>query len=325
MRVQPDDPEYLERAGAEAEFWQRDPMHSLESLDAVLADSPIERYTNRRFTGEPGVAWEQMIARYGDFRRGLALGTSIPALEARVLKGSPGMHLTLIDLCERALERHRSVLDGRFPGRVAIRIEDLNFIELEKNAYDFVMSCGTIHHIINLEYLAYQINGALTDDGYFFLQDFVAEPRCRFSEEKRRSYEAIVARQMKREDRKPGLVWEAEDSLSPFCGVRSDETLEVFRRVLREERLATAGALFGPMMRSKCAAPARLWQPKRIASLMRGRIRRLMGARIERMIDERFIEDLARESDALEDAGVLLPNIAFAIYRKRRDESQAHE
>lgn len=43
----------------------------------------------------------------------------------------------------------------------------------------------------------------------------------------------------------------------------------------------------------------------------------MAGARTERMIDPKFIEELTRESDALEDAGVLLPNVAFAVYRKR--------
>lgn len=320
MRVQPHDAEYAQGVAAEAAFWNKLQMYSLEALEKVLADGPIERYINRRFTGKPNVQWEDTIARHGDFRRGLALGTGAPSLEARILKSNSRLHLTLVDLSEGALERHRNLLSARYPGRVTTCVGDLNFIELEEASYDLIVSSGTIHHVVNLEYLAFQINHALTNDGYFFLQDYVAEPRWRFSEEKRRIFETFVARYMQDNGRPPGVVWESEDTLSPFCGVRSDETLSVFEEFLELQEVRTAGALLGPMMRSKCAAappsPAR-WHPRRIAFVLRARLRRLVRARAERMLDTRFIEDLTLMSDTLEDAGVIRPNTAFAVYRKR--------
>lgn len=320
MRVRPDDPEYVMAAAAEAAFWQDVRMYSLEALDEHLAESPIDRYINQRFTDEPRVPWEETLARYGDFRRGLALGTVAPSLEARILESNPHLHLTFVDLSEPALERHAKLLAARYSGRVATRVADLNFIELEEGAYDLIVSSGTIHHVTNLEYLGYQLNRALTDDGYFFLQDYVGEPHMRFSDEKRSIYEALVARQMRLEGRAPGVIYEADDTLSPFCGVRSDEILDVFAQALRQERLRTAGALLGPMMRSKCAAPPNRSRLREIVLLVRGYVRQLVRARVEPMIGAKFVEQLTLVSDVLQDAGIIMPHIAFAVYRKRQPD-----
>ncbi len=318
MRVRPNDAEYGKLAKAEAAFWQNVVLYSLEWIEKVLADGPIERYINRRCTGDSNVSWEKTISPYGDFRRGLILGMGVPVVEARILQANPRLHVTLVDISEGALERHCKFLTAKYPGRVASRVGDLNFIELEKSAYDLIVSSGVIHHVMNIEYLAFQINQALTDDGFLFMQDYVAEPRSRFSDEKRRIYEAVIARQMEREGGSPELVWESEETLSPSCGVRSDDTLAVFREFLHEEELRTAGALLGPMMRSKCALPPRKrWNLHRIAFLSRALLQRLVGARKERLLDQRSIDDLTFVSDVLEDAGIIKPTIAFGIYRKR--------
>ena len=321
MRVQPQDPEYIEDAVAETAFWQDAPEHSLEALDEQFAESPIDRYINRRFTGEPRVQWEETIARYGDFRHGLALGTVEPSLESRILESNPRLHLTFVDLSKSSLERHQRLLENRFPGRVATRVADLNFIELEEAAYDLIVSSGTVHHVTNLEYLAFQLNQALTNDGYFFLQDYVGEPRMNFSDEKRQVYEAIAARQMRMEGREPGLVWASDDTLSRFCGVRSDETLDVFAQVLRQQELRTAAALLGPMMRSSCVAPPQfsVWSVR--LHRLRALFRRLINARPKPMVSEKFVDEIALVSDVLEEAGLIDPHIAFAIYRKRLAET----
>lgn len=314
MRVRPNDTEYAALAKAEAAFWQNVVTYSLECLEPLLADGPFERHT---LTGNSRVSWEKTISRYGDFRRGLILGMGAPLVEARILQANPRLHVTLVDISEGPLERHYSFLLAKYPGRVASRVDDLNFIALENSAYDLIVSSGTIHHIMNLEYLACQINQALTDDGFFFLQDYVGEPRWRFSDVKRKVYEAVIARQMEREGGSPELVWESEETISPFCGIRSDETLAVFRTFLHEVELRTQGALLGPWMRSRCASPPRTrWHPRWIAFLLRAWLRRLAGARKERWVDQRCFAELMFVSDVLEDAGLIIPTSAFGIYRK---------
>ncbi len=53
--------------------------------------------------------------------------------------------------------------------------------------------------------------------------------------------------------RRPGVVWYDASDLSPFCGVRSDEIVDVFRTFLDEVQVRTAAALTLPMTRCRPA------------------------------------------------------------------------
>ena len=119
-------------------------------------------------------------------------------LESRILEDNPALHVTFFDISEGALERRRELLGRRYPGRVETRVADLNFVELPSAAYDMIASSSTIHHVTNLEHLAAQVNGALVDGGYFFLEDYVGEPRFQFTAEKKRVYRQIFNRDQAR-------------------------------------------------------------------------------------------------------------------------------
>src|SRR5690242_21346001 len=127
LRVTADDPEYRRLAQLEAEYWARPHPYGLESLEKTQRfDGPVDRYTNARFTGDPAVPWEATVCRHGDFRRGLLLGTSMLAVESRILETNPRLHLTIVDLSPGALARRADVLGTRFPGRVETMVADLN-------------------------------------------------------------------------------------------------------------------------------------------------------------------------------------------------------
>lgn len=319
FRVRSDDPEYQRLGAAEAAFWRGVVPDSLEDLESTVSEGISERYTNRRFTGDERLHWDETICRWGDFRRGLALGTASLKLEARILETNPHLHLTFVDISDGPLERRLSVLGARFPGRVDIRVGDLNFVELEADAFDLVVSSSTIHHVTNLEYLAEQINGALKPGGYFFLQDYVGERRFQLSEQKRDVYQAVFSRLAAREGRRSDLTWSSERDLSPFCGVRSDDILDVFGARLDLVQLRTAGALLIAMMRSQPVA-----QPARHAGLpgwiwrrVLRRLGRLAGRRYNVDIDPTFFQEVTLVSDVLSDAGVINPGNAFAVYRRQ--------
>src|SRR5262249_61298326 len=90
-----------------------------------------------------------------------------------------------------------------------------------------------------------QIDRALTRDGYFFLQDYVGEPRFQFAEAKRRVFTMLHDREiaLHQPERQTSIVFDDASDLSPFCGVRSDEQLGVLRTYLAEVRPTTSGAL----------------------------------------------------------------------------------
>lgn len=216
-------------------------------------------------------------------------------------------------------ERRAAALALRFPGRIVPEIADLNFIELRPERYDLIVSSSTIHHVTNLEYLASQINRALTPDGHFFLEDYVGEPRFIFSEAKRRLFETMYNRDIARQrERKPGVVWHDSSDLSPFCAVRSDDILDVFRAYLDEVQVRMAGALVIPMTRSHPADYEEMLKrlPRwKIVSVM---MARKLGIRRRLRIDQRFLDELSLVGDAACEAGLLHPGIAFAVYRKGR-------
>jgi SAM-dependent methyltransferase len=315
LRVRPDDPEYRRLAAAEATYWQNAHPFGLEETQKRFRDGLNERYVNARFTGEAGTHWSETLARWGTFRRGLVLGTSSLKWEARLLSLNPDLRLHFLDLSPGAVERRAVVLGDRFPGRVSTAAADLNFVDLPAETYDLVVSSSTIHHVTNLEYLAFQVNRTLTPEGRFFLEDYVGEPRFLFTEEKKRLFEVIYHRDLATQPgRKPGIRWLEVSDLSPFCGVRSDEILAVFRTHLEEIQVRTAATLSGLIIRMRPTddAPAPPWWKIRLA-----RLRKRFGLQRADVLHKRFLEELFLVGDVASEAGIVLPGLAFAVYRKR--------
>jgi SAM-dependent methyltransferase len=330
LRVHEDDADYRRQAAAEAEFWHRMHPQGLEAVQSNLDEGPVDRRFNLRFAGSEGVRWWETIARHGGFRRGAVLGTSSLVVEGRILETNPQLHLTFFDISEGALARRESTLGSRFPGRVATRVADLNFVELPASEFDVIVSSSAFHHVTNLEYLAWQINQALAAAGYFFLEDYVGEPRFQFSDDKKRIYRELFNRDRARQGRPPvELHWSDTGDLSPFCGVRSDEVLGVLRRYLEESELKTIGGLVTPIVRSRAAEenPHSPWAGDAwVAAGSRWRFllgvaRHLVLRRPpspQTMLGEDFLQEIFLVGDVLTAAGILAPSNAFASYRKKR-------
>lgn len=328
LRVVAEDEEYRRQAAAEAEFWHRVHPCSLEATEGV-DEGPIDRYTNRRFTGDETRHWYESVAERGTFRRGALLGTSSLTQEARILETNPLLHLTFYDVSASTLKRREEVLGQRFPGRVATRVADLNFVELSPNSYDVVLSSSTIHHVTNLEYLAHQLNRTLVEGGYFFLEDYVGEPRFQFAPPKKQVYAQLFNRDRVRQGIAPSeLIWLDASDLSPFCGVRSDEILKVFRTHLEEIVVRTAGTFTVPLGRSR---PAQDFVSSPWVSddwVFRGSWWRFIAAYLQRrllgrvhspqtLLSMEFLNELFLVGEILGDAGIVTPALAFATYRKR--------
>jgi SAM-dependent methyltransferase len=318
LRVAADDPEYRRQAAAEAAFWERVHPLGLEASEDRYVDGPVERYVNERFTGDRSTDWVATIPRWGTFRNGLFLGASSPSRERRVLETNPHVRMTLVDISPGAVERRVAALASRFGDRIAPATLDLNFLELPAERYDLVVSSSTIHHVTNLEHLAFQINRALTPDGFFFLEDYVGEPRCGFSPAKRRIFEMLYEREVSRHpEKRSGLAWIDESDLSPFCGVRSDEILTVFRHHLDEIQLRTAATLTVPMARTRPLDFEHVLRNLPRWRILHAVLVQRLGLRQRIKIDPRYLAELRLVGDTLGDAGILQPGVAFAVYRKR--------
>ncbi|MBI5288891.1 MAG: class I SAM-dependent methyltransferase [Chloroflexi bacterium] len=319
------DADYERLARQEAEFWQS--AHDgfgVEVLEAGDVDSPIDRYTNGRFTGDERTPWYATISRHGPFRRGLVLGTSGMGQDARILRTNPGLHLTFCDIADESLARWQRALGARFPGRVATMTADLNFVELPANTYDLVVSSSTLHHVINLEHVAGQINGTLTDGGLFFLQDFTGESMFRFADEKKRLFELLHRRDRARR-RLPdaGLVWRNEDRslFSPFCGIRSGDILGAMASVLDAVDVRTCAAIVNLILHARPADWDGTLPRPSVAQRIEQRLRRHLPFLRIRTTPLHFQKEYLRELLFLDelvcDSGLFQPNNAFGMYRKR--------
>lgn len=315
-RVQRDDA-YLRELDAEAAFW--DQPHIFDpDLDLPVLDP----YINKRFTGDQRTGWFDTIAGYGDFRRGCSLGTASLKEEARILQANPGLHLTFYDISGESLAKHERRLGSQFPGRVAIEQIDLNFVELPESAFDVIVSAGCLHHLENLEHIAYQINRALTPSGCFFLYDYVGEARFQYPAEEKRFFEALIddAR-----TRHPILsAWRVawsnlnDWSHSPFEAVHSDETLAVLPQYLDQHVLRFGGSIVWLLLWLKPvsdAPPPPLHGWPRLLARLRGAPAGGPPSLLDVLRD--VAPDLLWLDSALTDARVFRPWDAFAVYRKK--------
>ena len=307
--VEPNDPEYQRQLQAEAEFWDQP---SLVSVDTELPAT--DAYWNERFTGDPATPWYDTVPRYGAFQRGCSLGTGGLKQNGRLLELCPALHLTIYDISEASLARFEQDLGARFPGRVSIERADLNFVQLPERGFDLIVSEGTLHHIVNLEHLAAQIDRALAPEGRFFLRDYVGGARFQFPEEQKRRFEDALAKAGTRDASLRGLRvdWPSPDpwSYSPFEAVRSDETLAVLRRRLSEVSVESAGQLVGLLL---FVRPGEARRPGLLSRLLR---RAGPADHMENL--GRLAGRLLEADRALSGAPGLLPTNAFAVYRKKQ-------
>jgi SAM-dependent methyltransferase len=300
-RVRPDDPDYQRQLAAEIEFWSKPQLFCVESEEGT--DTPAVRHANYRFTGDERVGWYETLHNYGDFRRGVAIGAGGILQARRILELNPRLHLTFVDVSDTALTA-RQELEGAFPGRVGTVKGDLNFVDLGGEQFDFIVSSSTMHHVINIEHLAGELAKALTHDGYMFIQDYTAETRFAWRNEKRKIIEGLVQREWRRRSRDGCDVrWikKPVSDFSPFEAIRSEDTLDVMARTFREVVVRGTGAItFASLFveQPDVREPERRgWNPWK------------------RMPAARFEEEVQLVDDAICDAGLLPAVNSFAVYR----------
>lgn len=316
------DDDYLRRLREEEEFWD-------QRVETLLSRTPlpvVQRYFNEQLTGRSDRQWLEMISDYGDFRRGCVLGAGPGKTESYLLSRHDQLHLTFYDISGQALARVQGLLEKEFPGRTDTRQEDLNFVTLPAGTYDLVVANSSIHHILNLEHLAFQINDCLAPDGYFFMYDTVSESCFQFSEEKKRLFQALMDATLDHPGRAPPIHWPDRGNwtFSPFESVRSEEILDVFARYLEEVRVRKVGALLsltifvgrGSPPRQESGSLSSGWRRLRRASAaLRAKLRRL---RIDVARGRARTELLFMLDRIVTETGYLKPGLAFAIYRRRR-------
>jgi SAM-dependent methyltransferase len=312
------DEAYLEQLRAESAFWD-----NAGTLDVDSLPWGHQEYQNERLAGDTKRRWFEAISDFGQFKRGCVLGAGPGVLERYLLEHHPGLHLTVYDISGESLRRQETRLADEFPGRIEFRSDDFNFIELPENAYDLIVSLSSVHHVTNLEHLAFQINKSLRHGGYVFLMETVGESFYQFSKEKKRIFSMLL--QAANNGRSPQPVWpdRSDWKYSPWECVRSEEILPVFREYMDEVEVRTANALLELLIfvepadasanasRSLFDRAGRRLRREVVAMIWRAR-----AARVKDKSDEP--RGLLFEMDRFfSDTSYLQPGLALAIYGKR--------
>lgn len=308
------DKSYERDVQAEAEFWNT--HHS--GLLSIDARPSMQRYLNERLSGHADRKWYETISDQTEVRHGCILGAGPGKLEASLLQRHTDLQLTIYDIAEDALHRLVESLPDDLKQRVETRQDDLNFVELPAESYDIVVAQSCIHHIVNLEHLAFQVNLSLKSAGQFFMYDVVSESFFQFEEKKKRLYDLLINASGDGRSPPQRVNWPDRSNwtFSPFESVRSSDILSVFGSYLEEASLRTAGSLIGLAIFGRSV--------QRSDSRLTRAVRRILNRALDMGSQkEQVAHGLARggllfELDGLCcDTGYLKPGLAFAVYRKR--------
>lgn len=286
----------------------------------------VRRYLNERMTGDPDREWFETISDYGAFRSGCVLGAGPGNVERHLLEKHQGLRLTVLDISAGALSRLKVRVEQEFPGRIETLQQDLNFVELPAHRFDLIVANSSLHHLVNLEHVAYQANQALTPGGFFFMEDTVGESFFQYSDEKKRLFETFVSAMFDGRGAPPRVRWPNRDdwAFSPFESVRSGEILQVLARYMKQVSVRPCASLLALTLitaesRPTVVPPGRMTRLRsRVQRALRPIKRKVAGPSYNVPLETAKGDLLLMLDRILTDTGYLEPSTAFAIYRKRR-------
>lgn len=157
-----------------------------------------------------------IVTKFKKVDNALSLGSGSGRVEEAFIKRGFVKQFDTIDIIQK-----NHLNDG---------VNDLNFISLPNNKYDFILCKAILHHIINLEHLLFQVNKALTNDGIIVVKEFCGESSGQWSDKKIN----ILNRKIKDKfgQKYPFLkiqkspMWNS----SPFEGIRSSEIHPIIKK-----------------------------------------------------------------------------------------------
>ncbi len=251
FKVERGDEIYTKALEREAKTWGEE--LSVETRRRRPRYHPIvQRYQNSLITGSPNMSWMEFIKRrYGEFRRACSLGVGVGFIEEKLLDLDLFEELEIIELSSQALDKFKSRLTGKaYFERISFRQADLNFVELPGERYDFVLCNTILHHIVNLEWLIYQINKSLVKDGILLVVDFIGESKFQWSDRRIALTNALLdfippdygRRRLTRR------AISEMNKRSPFEAIRSAEILGILSKVMSPIRVKPFCWLLFPLI-----------------------------------------------------------------------------
>jgi 2-polyprenyl-3-methyl-5-hydroxy-6-metoxy-1,4-benzoquinol methylase len=203
-------------------------------------------YMNRNISGDPALNWvAYSAAKYlvkCESPKILSLGCGGGALERDLLRLVPGAHIIAMDFSPGAigLAAERAAEAGL---KIDYQIADLNEVELEPRAFDFVFAASALHHLARLEHILEQVRDCLKPDGKLIANDYVGPNQLQWTPKQVQAINEVLAvlpdryrrrisnpAEYKREFLGPGPI-EEMNRLDPTEAVRAQEILFVARKM----------------------------------------------------------------------------------------------
>lgn len=115
--------------------------------------------------------------RIGGFEHGLSVGSGMGEVEKLFLDKGLVRRWTTADL----VDTEEYLKDE---ARVEHIVTDLNFIDLTGQKFDLILCKAILHHLVNLEYVLFELNRALDENGVLVVRDHVVESKRQYHDQK---------------------------------------------------------------------------------------------------------------------------------------------
>jgi ubiquinone/menaquinone biosynthesis C-methylase UbiE len=190
----------------------------------------------------------------------VSLGSGPGGLELWLAEGAPDAEIVCFDVNETLLEAGREAAAVRGLRNIAFEQADLNSVELPRGAFDFAMSHAALHHLVELEHVAGELNRTLRTGGELVTVDIVSRNGFLLWPETREIAGAIFRTLPERlrlnhtayaEPRIDDELWEADTSAASMECIRSEDIVPVLDSAMRRRAyvpyLTLARRFFDPM------------------------------------------------------------------------------
>lgn len=234
QRLRSDPSSYEQASRRENEVWGRqasdDRIRAVREADREAA---LKLRPGRNRRAFPAIA----RANGWRFDRGLSLACGGGRAERELMQRGLCKSFVGVDVSDKAIETARAEA-AKAGMDIEYRVGDLNTADLGEGLYDLVVTQNCLHHIVELEFLADQINRCLKPGGRLWIHDFVGETQFQWLDKRLEMVNEVLGllperyrnfqlhnRVMDRVERRaPGTL------ISPFEAIRSAEILPVFEQ-----------------------------------------------------------------------------------------------
>ena len=293
-----------------SELWGRDEANWKVGGELHWTElEAIKRRISLRVCNNPAMdPWEYVFRAHLidaiPLDRALTLGCGFGELERLTASFGVIRRHDAFDISDGAIGRARDAARAAGYAQLHYEVADLNYLQLERGAYDCVFGVQSIHHIERLEHLFGQVVEALKPGGHFILNEFVGPTRFQWTDRQLEVINGLLRAlpERLRVNRRTGAVKRAVGRpriadmirIDPSESIRSAEIVSVLERYLPVVEIKGYGGTVLHMLLDDIAGNFRDAGPT----------------------GEAFLESLCDLEDLLIAGGDLTHDFAFIVARK---------